>query len=150
MIALMTYVLQLFILRLRLRSTAKGRSFSGPNIRLWPKVKIVPTVQHWTKVQVFQEGKKCGAIFLKVLDITKQLPNLEDDCSKFLWPSLNISTLPPLTFCSTKIRSDLWTLHSHRILQNICGLTIIGLPADSFQRISNLASLFLSFFSAEQ
>ena len=36
-----------FILRLRLRPTAKGRSFSGPNIRLRPKVKIVPTVQHW-------------------------------------------------------------------------------------------------------
>ena len=34
------------ILRLRLRSTAEGRSFSGPNIRLRPKVKIVPTVQH--------------------------------------------------------------------------------------------------------
>ena len=102
------------------------------------------------KFRFSKKAKKCGAIFLKVLDITKQLPNLEDDCSKFLWPSLNISTLPPLTFCSTKIRSDLWTLHSHRILQNIWGLTIIGLPADSFQRISNLASLFLSFFSAEQ
>ena len=36
-----------FILRLWLRPTAKGRSFSGPNIRLRPKVKIVPTVQHW-------------------------------------------------------------------------------------------------------
>ena len=36
-----------FILRLRLRSTAEGRSFSGPNIRLRPKVKIAPTVQHW-------------------------------------------------------------------------------------------------------
>ena len=35
-----------FILRLRLRPTAKGRSFSGPNIRLRPKFKIVPTVQH--------------------------------------------------------------------------------------------------------
>ena len=43
----MTHVLQLFILRLRLRSTAEGRSFSWPNIRLRPKVKIVPTVQHW-------------------------------------------------------------------------------------------------------
>ena len=36
-----------FIIRLRLRPTAKGRSFSGPNIRLRPKVKIEPTVQHW-------------------------------------------------------------------------------------------------------
>ena len=34
------------ILRLRLRSTAEGRSFSEPNIRLRPKVKIGPTVQH--------------------------------------------------------------------------------------------------------
>ena len=25
----------------------KDRSFSGPNIRLRPKVKITPTVQHW-------------------------------------------------------------------------------------------------------
>ena len=25
----------------------QGRSLSGPNIRLWPKVKIAPTVQHW-------------------------------------------------------------------------------------------------------
>ena len=37
----------ILILRLRLRPTAKGRSFSGPNIRLRPKVKIAPTVQHW-------------------------------------------------------------------------------------------------------
>ena len=43
----MTHVLQFFILRLRLRSTAEGRSFLGPNIRLQPKVKIAPTVQHW-------------------------------------------------------------------------------------------------------
>ena len=42
----MTYVLCFFILRLRLRPTAKGRSLSGPNIRLRPKVKIAPTVQH--------------------------------------------------------------------------------------------------------
>ena len=35
-----------FILRLRLRPTTKGRSLSGPNIRLRPKVKIAPTVQH--------------------------------------------------------------------------------------------------------
>ena len=35
-----------FILRLRLRSTAEGRSFSGPNIRQRLKVKIGPTVQH--------------------------------------------------------------------------------------------------------
>ena len=35
-----------FILRLRLRPTAKGRNLSGPNIRLWPKVKIASTVQH--------------------------------------------------------------------------------------------------------
>ena len=34
-------------LRLRLRPTAKGQSFSVPNIRLRPKVKIAPTVQHW-------------------------------------------------------------------------------------------------------
>ena len=40
-----------FILRLRLRPTAKGRSFSGPNIRLRPKVKIAPTVQHWKSEQ---------------------------------------------------------------------------------------------------
>ena len=42
----MTYVLHFFNLRLRLRSTAEGQSFSGPNIRLRPKVKIAPTVQH--------------------------------------------------------------------------------------------------------
>ena len=42
----MAYVLCFFILRLRLRPTAEGRSLSGPNIRLRPKVKIVPTVQH--------------------------------------------------------------------------------------------------------
>ena len=42
----MAYVLHFFILRLRLRSTAEGRSFSRPNIRLRPEVKIVPTVQH--------------------------------------------------------------------------------------------------------
>ena len=36
-----------FILRLWLQPTAKGRSLSGPNIRLRPKVKIKPTVQHW-------------------------------------------------------------------------------------------------------
>ena len=41
-----TYVLGFFILRLRLRPTAKGRSLSGPNIRLRPKVKIAPMVQH--------------------------------------------------------------------------------------------------------
>ena len=35
-----------FILRLRLRPTAESRSLLGPNIRLQPKVKIVPTVQH--------------------------------------------------------------------------------------------------------
>ena len=35
------------ILRLRLRPTAKGRSLSGPNIRLWPKAKIAHPVQHW-------------------------------------------------------------------------------------------------------
>ena len=35
-----------FIFNLWLRPTAKGRSFSGPNIRLRPKVNIVPTVQH--------------------------------------------------------------------------------------------------------
>lgn len=43
----MTHVLRFFILRLRLRPTAKGRTFSGPNIGLRPKVKIEPTVQHW-------------------------------------------------------------------------------------------------------
>ena len=43
----MTYVLRFFILRLRLRPTAEGRSLSGPNIQLRPKVKIAPTVQHW-------------------------------------------------------------------------------------------------------
>ena len=37
-----------FILRLRLRPTTKGRSLSWPNIRLRPKVKIAPTVQHWS------------------------------------------------------------------------------------------------------
>ena len=37
------------ILQLRLQPTAKGRSFLGPNIRLRPKVKIVPTVQHCKK-----------------------------------------------------------------------------------------------------
>ena len=42
----MTYVLHIFILRLRLRPMAKGRSLSGPNIRLQLKVKIAPTVQH--------------------------------------------------------------------------------------------------------
>ena len=42
----MTHVLQFFILRLRLRSTTEGRSFSGPNIWLRLKVKIKPTVQH--------------------------------------------------------------------------------------------------------
>ena len=35
-----------FILRLRLQPMAKGRSFSGPNVWLRPKVKIAPTVQH--------------------------------------------------------------------------------------------------------
>ena len=34
------------ILRLRLQSTAEGRSLSGPNIWLRPKVKNVATVQH--------------------------------------------------------------------------------------------------------
>ena len=29
------------------RLKAEGQSFSGPNIRLQPKVKIAPTVQHW-------------------------------------------------------------------------------------------------------
>ena len=43
---LMTHVLQFFILRLWLRSMAEGRSFSGANIRLRPKMKIAPTVQH--------------------------------------------------------------------------------------------------------
>jgi hypothetical protein len=43
-----TYVLRFFILRLRLRPMAVGRSLSGLNIRLQPKVKIAPTVQHWT------------------------------------------------------------------------------------------------------
>ena len=43
----MTYVLLFFILRLRLWPTAKGQSFSGPNIRLRPKVTIAPTVQHY-------------------------------------------------------------------------------------------------------
>ena len=42
----MTYVLQFFILRLRLQPMVEGRSLSGPNIWLRPKVKIVPTVQH--------------------------------------------------------------------------------------------------------
>ena len=36
-----------FILRLQLRPTVKGQSFSGPNIWLRSKVKIVPAVQHW-------------------------------------------------------------------------------------------------------
>ena len=36
------------ILRLRLQPTAKGRSLSGPNLRLRPKVQIGPTVQHCT------------------------------------------------------------------------------------------------------
>ena len=43
------------ILRLRLRSTVYGRSFSGPNIRLRPKVKIGPTVQHW-RFQINSNG----------------------------------------------------------------------------------------------
>ena len=46
----MTHVLQFFILRLRLWSTAEGRSFSEPNIWLRPKVKIAPTVQHWSGI----------------------------------------------------------------------------------------------------
>ena len=47
----MTYVLCFFFLRLRLRSTAEGRSFSWPNIWLRPKVKIMPTVQHWSHMK---------------------------------------------------------------------------------------------------
>ena len=35
----------------RLRPTAKCRSFSWLNIRLRPKVKIAPTVQHWIGAQ---------------------------------------------------------------------------------------------------
>ena len=38
--------LKLLNLRLRLRSTAEGQSFLGPNIRLRPNVKNVATVQH--------------------------------------------------------------------------------------------------------
>ena len=38
--------LKFLILRLRLRSTAEGWSFLGPNIRLRLKVKIGPMVQH--------------------------------------------------------------------------------------------------------
>ena len=47
----MTYeiFLKFLILQLRLRSTAEGQSFLGPNIRLRPKVKNVATVQHCTK-----------------------------------------------------------------------------------------------------
>ena len=50
----MTYFLWFFILQLRLRPMAKGRSFTGLNIRLRPKVKIAPTVQHCTSIAVIQ------------------------------------------------------------------------------------------------
>ena len=42
----------IFNLRLWLRPMAKGRSFSEPNIRLRPKMKIAPTVQHWLCTQL--------------------------------------------------------------------------------------------------
>ena len=45
-------------LRLRLWPTAKGRSFSGPIIRLRPKVKIAPTVQHCHPYLPKNEWKK--------------------------------------------------------------------------------------------
>ena len=67
----MTYVLHFFILRLRLRPTAKGRSLSGPNIRLRPKVKIVPTVQHCNLLSLYhiteikwRPDKRCGKKYL--------------------------------------------------------------------------------------
>ena len=33
-------------------ATAYGRRLSGPNIRLWPKAKIAPTVQHYQTIQI--------------------------------------------------------------------------------------------------
>ena len=53
-----------FILWLRLWSTAKGRSFSGPNIRLRPKVKKVPTVQHWRYKAIILILRLCAPILL--------------------------------------------------------------------------------------
>ena len=54
------------ILRLRLRPTAKGRSLSGPNIRLRTKVKIAPSVQHWFSgsSKTFVLAQKPKIIFL--------------------------------------------------------------------------------------
>ena len=52
------HILCFFILRLWLQPTAKGRSLSGPNIWLRPKVKIGPTVQHW-KYQTQKSHKIC-------------------------------------------------------------------------------------------
>ena len=54
----MTYVLWVFFLRLLLQPTASSRSLSWPNIRLQPKVKIEPTVQHWTLSSTYMVFKK--------------------------------------------------------------------------------------------
>ena len=54
------------ILRLRLRPMAKGRSLSGPNIRLRPKVKIAPRVQHYYSYS-FINGPTGTNIFLWTL-----------------------------------------------------------------------------------
>ena len=59
------------ILRLRLRPTAEGRSLSGPNIRLRPKVKIRPTVQHWcTYIRLFLADPFSDSLHKPFLDKT--------------------------------------------------------------------------------
>ena len=102
------------------------------------------------KVQVFQEGhKKCGAIYLKVF----LLSNFKTlTIAPNFWGLLRIYQLYLLW---PFVQQKLGQIYRRYIPIGFCrisaGSISLGLPADSFHLISNLASLFFHpFFSAEQ
>ena len=63
MFAFYDVCLKKIILRLWLRPIGKGRSLSGLNIQLWPKVKIVPTVQHCQIIITGSQSSAAATIF---------------------------------------------------------------------------------------
>ena len=85
----MTYVLHFFNLRLWLRSTAEGRSFSGPNIWLRPKVKIAPTVQHWSLQKcpksVQKVSKRVSKVFKSVQTCLKSVQRCQKKEQKYAY-----------------------------------------------------------------
>ena len=140
------------ILRLRLWSTAEGRSFLGPNIRLRPKVKIAPTVQHWSQwfyiLKIRQKLKKQKQ--KKIMRAVQKLPAKQHSQSSPIWVKMgwivyaiylagNFQTAPNILFISSGQIFSMISSRTHKpeMPANFCHL-IFQLQAVCIRRLCTL------------